>query len=105
MAGHLALLRGNENHIGGYNLVFVLLFVWYELFSLLVSRGRAQISILFIFILQIFYFFIFHVQLATKFQSSLASLHTHFSDVRDLTNLLAHVELQIVLYVYIYTYI
>ena len=42
MTGHLALIRGNENHIGGYNLIFVLLFFWFELWSLLVSRGRAQ---------------------------------------------------------------
>ena len=105
MAGHLTLLRGNENHIRGYNLVFVLLFVWYELWSLLVSRGRAQISILVIFILQICCFFIFHVQLATKIQSSLASLHAHFPDVRDLTNLLAHVELQIVVYIYTHIHI
>ena len=42
MAGHLALIRGNENHIGGYNLILFGFFFWYELWSLLVSRGRAQ---------------------------------------------------------------
>ena len=44
MPGHLALIRGNESHSGEYNLIFfVLFFLWYELWSLLVSRGRAQI--------------------------------------------------------------
>ena len=42
MPGHLALIRGNESHIGDYNLIFFVLFLWYELWSLLVSRGRAQ---------------------------------------------------------------
>ena len=42
MTGHLALIRGNESHIGGYNLIFLVLFLWYELWSLLVSGGRAQ---------------------------------------------------------------
>ena len=42
MAGHLAFIRGNENHIGGYNLILFCFFFWYELWSLLVSRGRAQ---------------------------------------------------------------
>ena len=43
MTGHLALIKGNESHIGDYNLVFlVLFFLWYELWSLLVSRGRAK---------------------------------------------------------------
>ena len=50
MTGHLALIRGNENHIGGYNLIFVLLFFWFELWSLLVSRGRAQYIYIYIYI-------------------------------------------------------
>ena len=46
MPGHLALIRGNESHIGDYNLIFFVLFLWYELWSLLVSRGRAQMMLI-----------------------------------------------------------
>ena len=42
MTGHLALIRGNESHIGDYNLIYLVLFLWYELWSLLVSRGRPK---------------------------------------------------------------
>jgi len=36
MTGHLALIRGHENHIGGYNWFRCSVFFWYELWSLLV---------------------------------------------------------------------
>ena len=42
MTGHLALIRRNESHIGDYNLIFLVLFLWCELWSLLVSRGRPK---------------------------------------------------------------
>ena len=42
MPGHLALIRGNEKYIGDYNLIFFVFFLWYGLWSLLASRGRAQ---------------------------------------------------------------
>ena len=44
LVGHLALIRGNESHIGDYNLIFFVFFLWYELWSLLVSRGRAKVK-------------------------------------------------------------
>ena len=43
MTCHLALIRGNENRIGGYNLIFVLFFSGMKCeWSLLVSRGKSR---------------------------------------------------------------
>ena len=38
MTGHLALIRGNENHIGGYNLIFVLFFLVWIVVTVSVTR-------------------------------------------------------------------
>ena len=50
MTGHLALIRRNESHIGDYNLIFLVLFLWCELWSLLVSRGRPKYIYMYTFV-------------------------------------------------------
>ena len=98
------IYRGNESHIGDYNQIFLGLFLWYELWSLLVSRGRAQYIYIYIFTFIYIYAYIYiHIYI---FIYTYIHIYTYiYMYIHIYIYIYTHIYIHIYIYIYIHIYI